>query len=92
MIIALLVIGLFLLGITFVCYSKDCYGAAIIFAFWAGYLISAALWERQQELNAHKNDTAIDTIAVTHKNSVAIDTIAVIHQDIYIHDAGRLKK
>lgn len=92
MIIALLVIGLILLALTFVYYFAEHHEAVLMFAFMSGYLISAALWERQQELTVNKNDTAIDSVAVTHKNNVAIDTIAVIHQDIYIHDAERLKK
>lgn len=79
MITALIIIGIILLGITLLCYCKDCYGAAIIFAFMAGYSLSVPFWETQKELNAHKNNTAIDTIAV-------------IHQDIYIHDADRIKK
>lgn len=79
MITALIIIGIISLGITFLCYGKDCYGAAIIFAFWAGYFLSIPFWERQKELNANKNN-------------MTIDTIAVIHQDIYIHDADRIKK
>ena len=79
MITALIIIGIILLGITFLCYCKEWYGAAIIFAFLAGYFLSVPFWERQKELNANKNNTAIDTIAV-------------IHQDIYIHDADRIKK
>lgn len=81
MITALIIIGIISHGITLWCYCKDCYGAAIIFAFVAGYSLSVPLWEKQKELNAHKNDMAIKT-----------DTIAVIHQDIYIHDADRIKK
>ena len=79
MITALSIIGIILLGINFLCYCKEWYGAAIIFAFLAGYFLSVPFWERQKELNAHKNNTVIDTIAV-------------IHQDIYIHDADRIKK
>lgn len=78
---AFIIIGIISLGITFLCYCKDCYGAAIIFAFWAGYFLSIPFWERQKELNANKNDMAIKA-----------DTIAVIHQDIYIHDVNHLKK
>lgn len=74
-----IILGIISLGITLLCYCKECYGAAIIFAFWAGYFLSVPFWEKQKELNAHKNNTAIDTIAV-------------IHQDIYIHDADRFKK
>lgn len=76
-----IILGIISLGITFLCYGKDHYGAAIIFAFLAGYFLSVPFWERQKELNAHKNDIAIKA-----------DTIAVIHQDIYIHDADRIKK
>ena len=47
----------------------------------AGYFLSVPFWEKQKELNANKNDMAIKA-----------DTIAVIHQDIYIHDANRIKK
>lgn len=79
MITALIIIGIISLGITLLCYCKDHYGAAIISAFWAGYFLSVPFWERQKELNANKNNTAIDTIAV-------------IHQDMYIHDADRIKK
>lgn len=78
---AFIIIGIISLGITLLCYCKDCYGAAIIFAFWAGYFLSVPFWERQKELNANKNNMAIKT-----------DTIAIIHQDIYIHDADRIKK
>ena len=78
---AFIIIGIISLGITFLCYCKDCYGAAIIFAFWAGYFLSVPFWERQKELNANKNNMTIKT-----------DTIAVIHQNIYIHDADRIKK
>ena len=81
MITALIIIGIILLGITLLCYGKDCYGAAIIFAFMAGYFLSVPFWEKQKELNANKNDMAIKA-----------DTIAVIHQDIYIHNADRIKK
>lgn len=81
MITALIIIGTISLGITFLCYCKEYYGAAIIFAFWAGYFLSVPFWERQKELNAKKNDMTIKA-----------DTIAVIHQDIYIHDADRIKK
>lgn len=79
MITALIIIGIISLGITLLCYCKDCYGVAIIFAFMGGYSLSVPFWEMQKELNAHKNNTAIDTIAV-------------IHQDIYIHDVDRFKK
>lgn len=78
---AFTIIGIISLGITFLCYCKDCYGAAIIFAFWAGYFLSVPFWEKQKELNANKNNTAIKA-----------DTIAVIHQDIYIYDVNHLKK
>ena len=78
---SLIIIGIILLGITLLCYCKDCYGAAIIFAFLAGYFLSVPFWERQKELNANKNDMTIKA-----------DTIAVIRQDIYIHDADRIKK
>lgn len=78
---AFIIIGIISLGITLLCYCKDCYGAAIIFAFWAGYFLSVPFWERQKELNANENNMAIKT-----------DTIAIIHQDIYIHDADRIKK
>lgn len=81
MITALIIIGIILLGITFLCYCKDCYGAAIIFAFMSGYFLSVPFWEKQKELNANKNNMAIKA-----------DTIAIIHQDIYIHDADRIKK
>lgn len=81
MITALIIIGIILLDITLLCYCKDHYGAAIISAFMAGYFLSVPFWERQKELNANKNDIAIKA-----------DTIAVIHQDIYIHDADRIKK
>lgn len=78
---AFIIIGIISLGITLLCYCKDCYGAAIIFAFWAGYFLSVPFWERQKELNANENNMVIKT-----------DTIAIIHQDIYIHDADRIKK
>lgn len=78
---AFIIIGIISLGITFLCYGKDCYGAAIIFAFISGYFLSVPFWEKQKELNANKNDMPIKT-----------DTIAVIHQDIYIHDVNHLKK
>lgn len=81
MITALIIIGIISLGINFLCYCKEWYGAAIIFAFLAGYFLSVPFWEKQKELNANENNTAIKT-----------DTIAVIHQDIYIHDADRIKK
>lgn len=76
-----IILGIISLGITLLCYCKDHYGAAIISAFWAGYLLSVPFWEKQKELNANENNMAIKT-----------DTIAIIHQDIYIHDADRIKK
>ena len=81
MITALIIIGIILLVITFLCYGKDWYCAAITFAFMSGYFLSVPFWERQKELNANKNNMVIKA-----------DTIAVIHQDIYIHDADRIKK
>ena len=64
--IALLIFGIILLGISFLCEYADYHILALAFAFIGGYIISVPLWEKQQELNVHKNNTAVDTIAVIH--------------------------
>ena len=66
MITSLIIIGIILLGISFLCEYADYHIFALVFAFMGGYIISVPLWEKQQELNAHKNNTAVDTIAVIH--------------------------
>ena len=63
---ALLIFGIILIGISFLCEYANRHIFALAFAFMGGYIISVPLWEKQQELNANKNNTAIDTIAVIH--------------------------
>lgn len=64
--IGLIIIGIIFLGISFLCEYADYHIFALAFAFMGGYIISVPLWEKQQELNANKNNTAVDTIAVIH--------------------------
>ena len=64
--IALLIFGIILIGISFLCEYANRHIFAVVFAFMGGYIISVPLWEKQQELNVNKNNTAIDTIAVIH--------------------------